>query len=288
MSKKLTTDEWKARVIEIHNGFYSYDKAEYLSGKKQITITCPVHGDFSQLAGDHYKYGCNECGIAKRWDKRTRNTTSSIIAKFKAVHGDRFNYSLVKFTNVKDDVTIICPIHGEFKQQPYNHINGSGCHKCAIRKTSEQAINDFKRIHGDTYDYTKTIYTRSEDDVVITCKIHGDFKQSALSHLKGKGCKDCSVTGFKNSKPAILYYLEIDGGMAYKIGITNNTIEQRFKSSDLSKIKVLNVVEYAHGGDAYKAEQKILKEFAYAKYTGDPLLSSGNTELFDRDVLLKA
>ena len=36
-----------------------------------------------------------------------------------------------------------------------------------------------------------------------------------------------------------------------------------------------------------KAEQKILKEFAYAKYTGDDLLSSGNTELFNQDVLLK-
>jgi hypothetical protein len=54
----------------------------------------------------------------------------------------------------------------------------------------------------------------------------------------------------------------------------------------LEKIKVLKTWDFALGKDAYNAEQYYLKEYKYAKYVGDPLLRSGNTELFNQDVLL--
>jgi len=47
----------------------------------------------------------------------------------------------------------------------------------------------------------------------------------------------------------------------------------------------LKIWEYEIGNDALKEEQKILKEFSYAKWESDDLLSSGNTELFKFDVL---
>ena len=30
--------------------------------------------------------------------------------------------------------------------------------------------------HGDRYDYSKVVYVRSKDKVIITCKEHGDFE----------------------------------------------------------------------------------------------------------------
>ena len=91
--------------------------------------------------------------------------------------------------------------------------------------------------------------------------------------------------GFKKNKPAILYYLSIEHGTAYKIGVTNHTVEQRYYSSDLSKITVIKIIHYKNGEDALKVEQEILEEFDYARYTGDPLLQNGNTEVFYYDIL---
>ncbi len=41
-------------------------------------------------------------------------TTEEFIAKAKAVHGDKYDYSKVDYKGNKDPVIIICPKHGEF------------------------------------------------------------------------------------------------------------------------------------------------------------------------------
>lgn len=94
-----------------------------------------------------------------------------------------------------------------------------------------------------------------------------------------------AVGGFNPNKKAILYYISINNGQAYKIGITRKTVEERFSRDKEISIKILKKIEYANGFDAYKEEQKILKEFSYAKYDGDKILVSGNSELFKYDVL---
>ena len=38
-------------------------------------------------------------------------------------------------------------------------------------------IKNAKEIHGDKYDYSKTIYNKATELTTITCKIHGDFYQ---------------------------------------------------------------------------------------------------------------
>ena len=57
--------------------------------------------------------------------------TALLIAKFKKVHGDNFDYSKVEFEALTSKVVIICPDHGEFYQQPRLHLRGSnGCKTC--------------------------------------------------------------------------------------------------------------------------------------------------------------
>lgn len=106
--------------------------------------------------------------------------------------------------------------------------------------------------------------------------------------LHKTGCPSCASRGFNKNSSAILYYLRIVDpvfGLFYKIGITNRTVEERFQSHDLSKITVINVVHYKHGVDALSAERSILKDYEEFKYRGEKILSSGNTELFTKDVL---
>ena len=128
-------------------------------------------------------------------------------------------------------------------------------------------------------------YKGVENKVNILCPLHGAFEQLPGSHKSGNGCPACGEYGFDGSKPAILYYLKIHDGHAYKIGITNSTVEERFKKYELPRIKVLSIWDYELGCEARHVENAILKKYSIHKYKGEPLLSGGNTELFDKDVL---
>ena len=47
-----------------------------------------------------------------------RRTTEEFVEKAIAVHGDRYDYSLVEYVNANTKVTIICLVHGGFEQTP--------------------------------------------------------------------------------------------------------------------------------------------------------------------------
>jgi hypothetical protein len=123
----------------------------------------------------------------------------NFISKSVSVHGTKYDYSLVEYTNARTKVKIICPVHGVFEQRPDKHMRGKTCLKCSyderktkLSKKTEQYINDAISIHGSTYDYSLTEYTNDKSKVKILCKEHGVFEQHAGSHLKGYGCPRCS------------------------------------------------------------------------------------------------
>ncbi len=63
--------------------------------------------------------------------------------------------------------------------------------------SQEEFIERCKKKHNNYYSYDKTVYTgmSNDDYIIVTCPIHGDFKQLAAGHIRGKGCKDCAGTG---------------------------------------------------------------------------------------------
>lgn len=61
------------------------------------------------------------------------------------------------------------------------------------KKTTEQFIEDARKVHGDKYDYSKSIYVDSRTKVEIICPIHGVFWQLPNTHLRGANCKACSI-----------------------------------------------------------------------------------------------
>jgi Zn finger protein HypA/HybF involved in hydrogenase expression len=283
-------EEFKKVSSEKHNYYYDYSESVFTTLKDKVKIKCPEHGVFEQSASDHMnKYGCPKCGITKRAEKNRKNT-SDFLEKAKEVHGDRYDYTKTIYTKANAPVVITCKEHGDFTQKASCHVNQKqGCPVCGgvYGKTTETFIKDAIKIHGEKYDYSETGYTGALQKLTIICPTHGRFSQIASNHLQGSGCPSCAVTGFDNNKPGILYYLRVTttNGVLYKIGITNLTVQQRFSSEELSKIKVLRVTEYIIGLDAYKEEQKILEQYSQYLYKGGKILKSGNTELFTQDVL---
>ena len=61
----------------------------------------------------------------------------------------------------------------------------------ARKKTTEEFIEEAKKIHKFKYDYSKTEYKNSKDKVVIICKEHGEFTKAPNKHLSGQGCPKC-------------------------------------------------------------------------------------------------
>jgi len=62
--------------------------------------------------------------------------------------------------------------------------------ECAIDKTSYW-INRAIEKHKGRYNYTKSVYVGGKKKLIITCKDHGDFEQTAKDHLEGRGCSKC-------------------------------------------------------------------------------------------------
>jgi hypothetical protein len=74
-----------------------------------------------------------------------RTTTSQFIAKAKSIHGDKYDYSKVKYEKSSIKVCITCPKHGEFWQTPNSHLSGKGCLKCSMYSlVSGVGINDIE------------------------------------------------------------------------------------------------------------------------------------------------
>lgn len=297
-NKPLTVKKFIERAIEKHGNRYDYSKVEFVGVESKVRIVCPEHGEFTQRVLVHLKgFNCPSCG-RNSVAKKLNYSQDRFIKDSASVHGNKYDYSRVNYVNAQSKVKIICPEHGLFEQRPVNHVRGIGCSKCSDmiagekrRLTTEEFIELAKLVHGNKYDYSKVVYTTFHDKVEIVCPEHGAFWQSAVNHVKGNqsGCPGCAVSGFDQTKPAILYYLAVSKSeheVLYKIGITNLTVKKRFPTLDLARIRVIKTWAFDKGSEAAIRELSILREFIEDLYEGDAVLvGAGNTELFVRDVL---
>ena len=198
MPRKVTTQEFINRAQEVWGDQYLYDKSIYVGNQKPIIITCRLHGDFICRPGNFlHKHGCPKCGRINTIEKQ-KLTKDEFIQKANQIHNNYYDYSKVDYINNKTLVTIICPKHGEFRQLPNSHLQGSGCELCGKNKATSKkslGIKEFveraREVHGDKYDYSKVEYVNSRIKVCISCVQHGDFYQTPNNHLRGQGCPKC-------------------------------------------------------------------------------------------------
>jgi ssDNA-binding Zn-finger/Zn-ribbon topoisomerase 1 len=279
------------KALKVHGSKYTYTNVVYAPNNIKVQITCSKHGEFLQAPYCHISgQGCPKCGTEARVSKNTK-TTEQFIGEAKNVHKNRYDYSKVEYVGANKPVVIRCRRHGDFKQTPSDHIRNVGCNVCgnvrASRKLSSNKdtfVEKANRVHNSYYTYSQTQYVKAVEKVTITCPVHGNFLQTPSGHLKGSGCRGCNSSGFNFSKPAILYYLNINNGQAYKIGITNRSVNERFTIKDLKSINVEFIHESSDGQRIFNLEKTILKRCAEFKYVGTHLLENGNTEVFSTDI----
>jgi hypothetical protein len=131
---RLNTEDFIRKAKIIHGNKYDYSKTIYINGHTKLSIICPFHGEFSQRADSHLEgKTCFQCNIDYLTNLR-KDSFEKFVKKAIKIHGNKYDYSKVKYIESRDYVCIICPIHGEFFQKPNNHLNGYGCRKCGIEK----------------------------------------------------------------------------------------------------------------------------------------------------------
>jgi len=145
--EKEKTVKFIEKARKIHGDKYDYSQVNYKIATKKIKIFCKEHKDFIyQLPHNHLNGGCKKCAIMNLGKKR-RLTKKEFIKKAKEAHGDRYDYSKVKYVNSRSGVVVICRTHGEFDQLSNNHLKGLGCPDCKHKnqgKVKEFLIKHFK------------------------------------------------------------------------------------------------------------------------------------------------
>ncbi len=102
-----------------------------------------------------------------------------------------------EFVNLSTKVSLICPNGHKRIVGPSKFRSGQGGAICAgnVPYTNETFIEKAKTIHGERYDYSKTVYPKSNKlKLTITCLKHGDFQQTASDYINQKsGCQKCKA-----------------------------------------------------------------------------------------------
>lgn len=201
-SKRLNKNEVLERFRKIHGNKYDYSKVEYEGYEKKICIICNekdkygfTHGEFWMTPHAHLDgQQCPYCSGHKG-----ERDTEYFVKRAKVVHGNKYDYSNVKYVKNTENVCIICHEkdefgneHGEFWQTPKSHLKGFGCKKCSCNYLDKDLfIKRSNVVHGNKYDYSNMVYKTNHDKVCIICPEHGEFMMRPYIHLQGEGCPYC-------------------------------------------------------------------------------------------------
>lgn len=188
LSKRSNRDVFVSKCREVYGDLYDYSKVEYVHNKEKVCVICPKHGEFWVTPNNHLRGSrCPACYGTPR------KTTEQFIKEAKKIHGNKYDYSKVKYDGTDVKVCIVCPEHGEFWQTPYCHLKGNQCPACSKvqRITQDIFIERCTEIHQGKYDYSKVDFKHVKKKVCIICPEHGDYWQKPGIHLRGYGCPIC-------------------------------------------------------------------------------------------------
>jgi hypothetical protein len=134
-SKSLNNYELINKLKVLYGNLY-YPIDTYTSYKDKINFNCSKHGVFKQSAESLFKgHICRKCVTEKKFN------IDLFINKSILIHGDKYDYSLVKYVNKNTKIKIICHIHGQFEQRPSDHLSGCGCPICRESKGEKKIRN---------------------------------------------------------------------------------------------------------------------------------------------------
>lgn len=159
--------------------------------------------------------GCPICGGNKKLSLK------DFVEKSREMHGDKYDYSMVKYINNHTLVKIMCPTHGEFEQLPSSHMKGNNCPYCN-ESAMEEEIKIFLQKNNISYErqkkyesikYKKELpfdFYLSQYNAIIECQGEQHFKEKHFFDDKERFIKDkLKHEGCLKEQIKILYYTNV-------------------------------------------------------------------------------
>jgi hypothetical protein len=314
IKRGLAKQDFIDKAKKVHGNKYDYTNTIYTSARTKLTINCPVHGDFDQNSQTHLQgAGCMRCGKLSRSEILASTSRSTFEERSREVHGNRYDYSQVVYVNTKSRVKIFCRLHGYFEQNPHDHLLGCGCQQCSYESralTLEEFTEKAHKVHNNFYSYGKFTYKNAFTKSLITCPIHGDFKQAPSNHLQGSGCSACArlrISDFQLNSPVgwsisnwqkcasasknfdgfKVYILKLsnDNEQFYKIGRTYRKTIRRINGIPYQGVVVYEIRD-ENPETIYKLENKLKQQYKSYRYT-PKVEFAGMCECFNIDLPLQ-
>lgn len=134
-----TENELLEKFKEYHPTLdFSKFRYTYQSNKSTFEVKCNIcETTFYPCISNiiNQKSGCPKC------NNNLQKNTSVFISESTEIHGNKFDYNKVNYTNAHNVVELYCNVHDvEFSIPAYQHLNGRGCDKCSSETNSSHAV----------------------------------------------------------------------------------------------------------------------------------------------------
>lgn len=191
---RITNEEFIRRAKLVHRDKYDYSLTKYTVCTEKVKIKCNRCGKVHEILPSNHLKGNGGCRCY------FFDSTEDFIAKARKKYGDFYDYSKTKYKSEKTEVMITCPIHGDFKKKPGLFLQGYACPKCGLERRRTNKLMDqttflrrAKKLHGDNFDFSKSIYKDIFTPIAVKCTICGrEYKKKPVHILQGYGCKYCA------------------------------------------------------------------------------------------------
>lgn len=296
MPKKKTQEQF---IADVENKYgkdvFDLSKVIYVNSTTKITVGCKEHGDFSVQPNNFlYGKGCPSCA-KNNMARKLQTPRENLIERVREVHGQSFTLLTEDFNNQHEVVLWECKVHGEFRASIRNILSGSGCKFCSRERSAklrskgaDYYIPLFREIHGDFFDYTKSVFSTSKSKIIVTCPVHGDFETSVGNHLKGKACRRCAVDKFVKERSLTLPEIKVRLKDLHKDSLSFPYIDLEFKNKHslitcvcekhgVFEKKVKNLLWKPSGCNKCGGIDRSLPTYLYIKFLGSKHLKVGIT-----------
>lgn len=236
--KRLTTEDFIEKSKEKHNDKYDYSLVKYKNAHSKVKIICHNHdylgnehgvfeiAPYSHLSG----HGCPKCGGSNIL------SIDEWIYKAKQIHGNKYDYSKITDTRSSVKGIIICPLHGEFRQNLNSHLQGAGCPMCKNKQTQRKINNIIKK---EAYHNNKSSIINAFID---------DFKQNVSKHFT------ISNNGGLNIKNYAIHFHELKHNERDDL----NKISRENRKLNINTIHIFEDEYYERGNIIFKKLKHIL------------------------------
>lgn len=262
-----TTEDFIRLYKEKYGDKYSFVKSIYKDSHTKMCVTCKKHGDFyiipkMLLNGQ----GCPKCGRERIGIAHSDNQESFIKKAREKGLTELYDFSEVEYNKSNEKIKLYCNNkdkegneHGVFYITPNQLLMGHKCPKCSnvYRRAQYEIIEEFRKVHGDKYDYSKVSFQNMRTKVCIICPEHDEFWQIPYAHMQGQGCPTCEMSHLENKICHLLKEYKVD----YEYESSINGILKR-KTVDFYLPKLNTAIECQGGQHFYGGFNRNNKEKA--------------------------